>query len=266
MSVGLVQKKRIVEALRHLAIEHGIKILYACEAGSRAWGFASPDSDYDVRFIYARPASSYLVLKPPRDVIELPIVDELDIAGWDIFKCCHLLRKSNPPLLEHFGSPIVYLEDPDFVSAIRGEARQWFSKRACCEHYLSMAKSVHKAYVAGRDLVIRKKYLYVLRPIVCVRWLLEQGTFPLTRFVDVLQGVELSDEFRHEIDSLLTDKKQNVEMGEMPFATIFNAYIEESLDELLERVRQIPGRRFPAEGLNSILLRTLMAPMGDVET
>ena len=112
--------------------------------------------------------------------------------------------------------------------------------------------------MAGRQSVIRKKYLYVLRPIVCVRWLLEQDTFPPTRFVDALQGVELSDDVRPAIDCLLTDKKRNVEMGEMPCATVFNAYIEESLDELPERVRQIPGLRFPEEELDSILFRTLV--------
>jgi hypothetical protein len=242
-----------------VAAEHGVRILYACEAGSRAWGFASPDSDYDVRFIYARPASAYLQLVPPRDVIELPIVDDLDFAGWDIFKSCRLLRKSNPPLLEHLGSPIVYHQDSAFVSALQAQGRQWFSKRACCEHYLSMAKSVHRAYVAGRELVVRKKYLYVLRPIVCVRWLLEQGTFPPTRFADAIQGVNLPDDFKYEIDSLLSDKTRNLEMGEVPCATVFNVFIERNLEELPQRVGQLPGRPFPAERLDDILRSTLLA-------
>ena len=149
--------------------EEGVIILYACESGSRAWGFASPDSDYDVRFLYARPVTEYLRLTPPRDVIEIPIHDDLDIHGWDIFKCCRLLRRSNPHLIEWLGSPIVYLENGPFAEELRLAARKWFSKRACCEHYLSMALQNYTSYVEGREQVIRKKYLYVLRPLDTAR-------------------------------------------------------------------------------------------------
>lgn len=85
-------------------------IVYACESGSRAWGFPSADSDYDVRFIYVRPVEWYLSIDDKRDVIECPVEDGLDINGWDLRKALRLSRKSNPPLLEWLGSPIVYLQ------------------------------------------------------------------------------------------------------------------------------------------------------------
>ena len=110
-AVSSVMHKRIVESLRQIECEEDVTILYACESGSRAWGFESTDSDYDVRFIYLRKTPWYLTIQNKRDVIERPISDELDIAGWDLPKALGLFRKSNPPLLEWLRSPVVYLEE-----------------------------------------------------------------------------------------------------------------------------------------------------------
>ena len=101
-------RKKIKEQLRRIEDAENIKILLAVESGSRAWGFASPDSDYDVRFVYIRSLEDYLRLDAIRDVIELPIDDVLDINGWDLQKTLRLLHKSNPTLFEWFSSPIVY--------------------------------------------------------------------------------------------------------------------------------------------------------------
>ena len=97
--------------LIEIEAKNAIKIVYACESGSRAWGFPSANSDYDVRFIYIRPVDWYLSIYEKRDVIEYPIDEQLDISGWDLKKALQLLRKTNPPLLEWLGSPIVYLEE-----------------------------------------------------------------------------------------------------------------------------------------------------------
>lgn len=79
-------RKKIQTQLRRIEEEENIKILLAVESGSRAWGFASPDSDYDVRFIYIRRMEDYLKLEKVRDVIELPMDDVLDMNGWDLQK------------------------------------------------------------------------------------------------------------------------------------------------------------------------------------
>jgi uncharacterized protein len=94
---------------------HQVKIIYSCESGSRAWGFPSADSDYDVRFLYLHPVDWYLSIEDKRDVIEVPIKNKLDITGWDLRKALQLFRKSNPPLLEWLGSPIVYWERYDII-------------------------------------------------------------------------------------------------------------------------------------------------------
>src|SRR5262245_7291893 len=134
--------KSIQTRLSLIEQDEGIKILYACESGSRAWGFASSDSDYDVRFIYVRPRDSYLSIdiENQRDVVEQPLENALDINGWELRKALRLLRKSNPPLLEWLGSPIVYREVTDMAAAMRALVSRWYSPIACAHHYLHMAQ------------------------------------------------------------------------------------------------------------------------------
>src|SRR5712692_7457134 len=134
----------IKQVLHDIEVQEQVSILYACESGSRAWGFASHDSDYDVRFLYARTKAAYLRLDPPRDVIERPIVDNLDVNGWDIFKALRLLRKSNPPLLEWLFSPIVYLEKSASINDLRAIARRFYSSNALYYHYKHMANGNYR--------------------------------------------------------------------------------------------------------------------------
>jgi len=103
----------ILQCLQDIEARHRVTVLFACESGSRGWGFASPDSDYDVRFIYVNRLDWYLTVEPGRDVIEQPISGDLDVNGWDLRKTLQLLRQSNPTLLEWLRSPIVYLEEAD---------------------------------------------------------------------------------------------------------------------------------------------------------
>jgi len=250
--------KRIARTLAHIADEQSVQLHYACESGSRAWGFASEDSDFDVRFIFARPLDNYLSLKPRRDVIELPISDDLDVNGWDIFKACRLLQKSNPPLLEWLDSPTVYIEDTDLAQRLRDQASEHFSARACCEHYRSMAQSNYESYVADHDVVIRKKYLYILRPIACIRWMLTHNTFAPTVFADVLSGVDLSSDVHREIELLLHDKRKNHEMGVAPANPTLDAFIRGQLDSLPESIRGIDPRVFPSDGLNDLIRSVLL--------
>jgi predicted nucleotidyltransferase len=105
---------RIATALAALEAQHGIRILCACESGSRAWGFPSPDSDYDVRFIYVHALDWYLGLDEGPDTLNFPVDDELDLAGWELRKTLRLLRSSNAALFEWLQSPIVYHEVPGF--------------------------------------------------------------------------------------------------------------------------------------------------------
>ena len=94
--------------LRTIESEHLVRVLFACESGSRSWGFASPESDYDVRFIFVRRTEDYLSVFPPRDTIECPVTDVWDLAGWDLKKALSLMTKGNSSLLEWLTSPVLY--------------------------------------------------------------------------------------------------------------------------------------------------------------
>lgn len=144
-------EKMIVSRLREIEEKEKVHILLAVESGSRAWGFASPDSDYDVRFIYIRPKEDYLRLESIRDVIELPINDVLDINGWDLQKTLRLLYKSNPTLFEWFSSPIVYMET-EFARKFRRIMNEYFSEKRSLYHYISMAEGNFREYLR-RDMV-----------------------------------------------------------------------------------------------------------------
>ncbi|MCS7053215.1 MAG: nucleotidyltransferase domain-containing protein [Ignavibacterium sp.] len=157
--------EKILDKLSHLQSTEDIKILFACESGSRAWGFPSEDSDYDVRFIYIRKPEFYLSIDHQKDVIEHKIEDNLDLSGWDIKKALTLFKKSNPPLLEWLNSPIIYFKDETFYKNLIELLPIYFSPKSCMFHYLSMAENNILTYLNGEQ-VIRKKYFYALRPIL----------------------------------------------------------------------------------------------------
>ena len=147
----------IQQTLTALEAREHIRILLAAESGSRAWGFPSPDSDYDVRFIYVRPWQDYLRLEGRRDVIELPISDLLDVNGWDLDKTLKLLYRSNPTLFEWFSSPIVYRSTP-FAEKFIPFMQPYFSTKRGLWHYLSMAKYNYHVFLKGNLLVKLNKY------------------------------------------------------------------------------------------------------------
>ncbi len=126
----------IIEKLNDIEQAENITILHAVESGSRAWGFASPDSDYDVRFFYVRPKAYYLRLDRTRDVLEYPLNDLLDINGWDIDKTLKLLHASNPTLFEWSNSPIVYITTDEFKQLLP-LIGNYFVAKSGLWHYLT---------------------------------------------------------------------------------------------------------------------------------
>ncbi len=144
-------EQEIRSQLENIEAEEGVRILFACESGSRAWGFPSADSDYDVRFLYLHPPEWYLSidLEKKRDVIERPINEQIDLSGWDLRKALGLLRKSNPPLLEWLGSPIIYWEKYSVAQQMRALTSTYYSPKACMYHYLHMARGNYREYLRG---------------------------------------------------------------------------------------------------------------------
>ncbi len=218
----------VLDCLAALERQHGVSVLFACESGSRGWGFASPDSDYDVRFLYVHRLPWYLTVTPGRDVIEQPISGELDVNGWDLRKALQLLLASNPVLLEWLRSPIVYRQDDSFAHSFRGLAEQAFSPVRGYHHYVAMARKNFREYLRG-ETVRYKKYLYVLRPLLAARWIRQGRGVPPMRFADLVDGVLDDGAVVGEINRLLEVKMRSGEAATSPRWQRLNDYIEAEL-------------------------------------
>lgn len=226
-------KEIILKKLEEIEEKERIRILHCVESGSRAWGFPSPDSDYDVRFIYVRKKEFYLRLNECRDVIEWQLDDTLDINGWDVKKALILLRKSNPTLFEWNNSPIVYKTTDDW-QRISKRINGYFLSKHGLYHYLSTAKNNYTEYLKG-DKVRLKKYFYVLRPILACKWILEKNSPPPMLFSDLVEEC-LESELKPVINTLIEKKKKTPELGEGDKIMPINQYIESSISCLTEQI------------------------------
>lgn len=245
------EKRAEIEArLVELEAHEGVRVLYACESGSRAWGFPSADSDYDVRFIYAHPVEWYLSVQTRRDVIERPLDNLIDLSGWDIRKALGLLRKSNPPLLEWLQSSIVYRADADFLREMKDLLPAYYSPRNCLHHYLHMAHGNIREYLKG-DRVWVKKYFYVLRPLLACRWIeAGHGVVPM-EFRKLMDGVTLNTELRQAIERILEDKLAGREMDDGPRVPVFHEFFDQEIPRLEGIAESIPpGPRSDIEQLD----------------
>lgn len=249
---------RIQDALHTIEHDEDVRIAYACESGSRAWGFPSADSDYDVRFIYVHPQDWYLSIDVDhrRDVIERPIADQLDVNGWDIRKALKLLRKSNPPLLEWLSSPIVYLDAYGVADALRQLLPIYYSPTASFYHYLHMAQGNLRDTLRG-DTVWVKKYFYVLRPLLAMKWIeQERGIVPM-EFGALVDGVIEDAALRAEIGRLLERKKRGDELDRQPKIPTISHFIEREIERLQAKAIAPGHSRHSADRLDELFRRTL---------
>jgi len=220
--------------------EHGVRILFAVESGSRAWGFASPNSDYDVRFIYAHEPSWYQAvdLEERRDVIEYPIVDDIDLNGWDVRKALRLFWKSNPAFIEWILSSITYLDKSAFRAGALSILPSIYAPEKGIYHYRSMARTNYRGYLR-EEVVPLKKYFYVLRPLLAARWVKKTGgaaPIELEKLLTLLKG---EPTVLAEIHTLLEKKRNTPELGRSAAVPILNDFIEA---ELGEEPREVPKK------------------------
>ena len=231
MAIDPAIQADIDDRLTAIEATHAVRILYACESGSRGWGFASPDSDYDVRFLYVHPLSWYLRVHPARDVIEEPISDVLDINGWELRKALALLHKGNATLIEWLDSPIVYRADPVFMERLRELAQRLHRPERAFHHYIHMARGNARAYLGG-ERVRLKKYLYVLRPLLATLWI-EQGRGPAPmRFETLVETLIADPALRAAIAELLRVKRSAGEAEHGAPDPILDAFIARELTRL----------------------------------
>lgn len=233
-------QKEICEKLNEIEEKEGVRILHAVESGSRAWGFASPDSDYDVRFVYIRPKDDYLRIDEPRDVIEWQLDDVLDINGWDLKKALLQFAKGNATLFEWCGSPIVYRTTEEW-EIIRGAANQYFSEKAAIYHYYGTANNTLHTYLM-KETVRYKKYFYALRPLLAALYIERRHAAPPVLFHDLL-SLEMPDELRQAIDELLIIKKATTESEENPHIPAILAFIRSETARQKEIAARMPDDR-----------------------
>ena len=273
--------RAVSHELRRLEEAEDVRVLLAVESGSRAWGFESPDSDFDVRFVYVRPIEYYLRLQSTRDVLEWRLDEVLDVSGWDLDKALRLMRGANPSLFEWLASPIVYAEYSAFA-AVRDLAADCFSPVSSAHHYLSMARTgmsgltgttrmadkadkADKAAVAGETIRL-KKCLYAMRAILACRWVVAERV-PVPMLFRDLVDAQLEASMRGLVDELLEAKAVAGECDEYPRIPALSTWAASAVAELEEDVAAlVPKPKMAWERLNDVFLGFLdmdRTPVGD---
>lgn len=251
----------ILQRLAQLERERGLRVVYACESGSRAWGFASTDSDFDVRFIYVQCPETYLQLRPHKDAFDVQFEGDLDLGGWDIRKTAELMRKSNPPLLEWLDSPIVYLADGDISDELIRLRSAYFCPKKTAYHYLSLANNVFKTYLDDQQPK-RKKYLYAIRPLACIRYIDLYRTQPPTAMLEVIKKIDWPLDSMKAVDTLVREKMTGGELGRAPRDPLLDSLIKEGLEQAERTAELLPTNDTKHQPLDQMICRAIL---GNVE-
>jgi predicted nucleotidyltransferase len=200
--------QEIQSKLDEMEMTHRIRIVYACESGSRVWGFPSPDSDYDVRFIYVKSKNDYLSLNESSDSIEMPSGGLFDMSGWDLRRTLRQFRKSHVSVFEWLQSPVVYRRDSGFVNELKSLATDYFSLRTGVVHYLDLTKNVWKDMQEGEIRI--RKYFHCLRSVLSALWIIENRDIPPVEF-SALRLLITDPEWQNIVTELLGVKLETNE-------------------------------------------------------
>jgi predicted nucleotidyltransferase len=245
----------IINKLSELEEDKGIRILYACESGSRAWGFHSPDSDYDVRFIYAHEKDWYLGIEDRKDFIELPINDDLDIVGYDLRKMLKLFRASNAKIYEWLQSPVVYKKDHTFHDDIRALMPDYYSLRSGVHHYIGLTRNTFEQDLQTEQVKL-KKYFYALRPVLAAAWIVEKKVYPPMEFGQ-LRAMVKDDNINNQIEDLLQRK---IKAGEKHFISrepSLNEFIATRMEHCMQAAAAFKSPYNDVTPLNKLFQKTI---------
>lgn len=244
----------ILNKLETIAKDHNIKMLFACESGSRGWQFPSPDSDYDVRFIYVQPYKYYLSVLNRKYDHNFPINDELDIYGWDIRKVLQLMGKSNTTPFEWLQSPIVYRQLPGFRDQLWALCQHYFSPRSNIHHYLGIANGALESMGQGNEIGI-KKLFYVLRPMLAAKWCLEKMSIaPMT--IGPLMELLPSD-LQKEVNDLILLKADSAESFVIRISDRLRSYITQQMFGIDLHSKEMERAHFKADRLDDFFIKTI---------
>ena len=246
--------------LRDIEQEHNVKILLAVESGSRAWGFESKNSDWDVRFIYVNKPEWYFKVQEQRDVIEHMYEDDVDLVGWELRKALVLLQKSNPSLLEWFNSPKVYYKDEDFVKRIREIERDYFNPIRTMYHYNHIYIKHDERYLQKQGYPM-KRFLYYLRGILACKWIEKNKSLPPVAFNELLDATVEDNEIRAKVDELISLKKSGKEHDMLTVEdslVYYSRHLADYYNGIIDSFRPELNRT-STDALNSILYDMVMA-------
>lgn len=245
------------EILKQLSIiekKYGCRILYACESGSRAWGFHSPDSDYDVRFIYSMPLEWQLMLEEKRDTMERILPNDLDIVGWELKKALTLFAGCNLAMNEWFDSPCVYVANEKFALAVKALIPLYFNPRKACFHYGAIAKKTAAKHLSGTEVNIKKAF-YMLRPTLAVQWILGRHAMPPTCFSELHQGISLPQEVSEAIDDLIVAKETALEGDSCELPRALFVWLNTRLESYENEAHELPVGTKPDWNMLNTLYR-----------
>ncbi|KAA2244831.1 nucleotidyltransferase domain-containing protein [Chitinophaga agrisoli] len=243
----------ILNKLKQIAAANRIQLLYACESGSRGWGFPSPDSDYDVRFIYIRPLNHYLAVQESQYQLSFPINDELDIYGWDLRKVLQLMRKSNTTPFEWLQSPVIYDQRPGFREDLWALCPHFFSQRSNMHHYLGIAQGAMDT-MQGDEIRI-KKLFYVLRPLLAAKWCLERNSIAPMEMAPLM--VLLPYSLRQQVQELIDFKATAAEGYMIRLAADLRSFIAQEFASISAASASLPRNEFETERLDAFFIKTL---------
>ena len=244
-----MMKEVILKKLREIETQENVTILFAVESGSRAWGFESKDSDYDVRFIYIRQLEDYLSLKPMSDIINYELNEVFDINGWDLKKALRLLYKSNPTLYEWYNSPLVYKK-----------TEEWQLVDLAFQYYFDIQKAIHHYYHMSNQAFLKRKtlkhYFYCLRTLLSCLWIIRYQTPPPIEFTKLI--FILPDNLQNIINEMLILKKTQNEHYYINSYSVLDLYIEEQLLKIKTHLSKTQNK-FSYDLLNQTFISILKA-------
>ncbi|PSB20893.1 nucleotidyltransferase domain-containing protein [Phormidesmis priestleyi ULC007] len=245
------------DLLYKVEAEQGLRVIYGLESGSRAWGFESQNSDYDVRFLYVRPVDWYLCIEKRNDVLELGTSSDIDLSGWDLRKSLLFLRQSHPVLLEWLRSPVVYIEQPEIIQRMREIGEEFFAPRASVHHYIGWAERILHRYFQHSDLAA-KRYFYVMRPILCCRWIQTISGQPPLLMQELTTAIEMPINAKLALENLIERKRGGYELDSVGRIPILDQYIFETLPQIKEFLVTLPKPEYaPFELLNPLFHQAL---------
>ncbi len=249
----------ILQQLAQIEQEHNVRILFAAETGSRAWGFASPDSDWDVRFIYVHPLEWYLQVVPERDVIEVMTDDGFDAAGWDIRKALELYRKPNLTFLEWINSPIIYKDNETLRNRLLALLPQYFNVKGAVNHYYHIAVNHQNHYLQKRGVEL-KRFLYYLRGLLACEWIIQKGTPPPVPFRELIVATITDKVVLQEVEHILQLKSQSKEHDKEIISDVLVMYGEQLEAHVCQYIESLVENRIRSndEELNALLRNIIL--------